>query len=457
MKKMSIALLFLLLVAALSACGEPDPLPQDTTALTDTEAQTVPEVPAETDPATVPETETPADGFDAVRDSKELWLTYGLDAYLAGREAPDLSAFFADSANMVYLTLYPDMFLYDEARSVPVAEAFFRFVTEEYGKDALLDTEKRIEYKSAYLASLGVESGYLQDPAVEALLSRMTVSADKDWKYILTVDNTGYYLNDFKQGTISQYHAMFYSNNKALDELLAYIREHTPDTSLDLDHHFRYFLTFDGTGISFTLPDGRMSINEMHSMLHESLHAMGLSAEKDEYLWLTEGLCNYMGKFMGFNPQFASVSVQMLKMAESGYFDERAEAGDETAVFYRRLWKAYTAAGGSLASSAEFDLLLYNDLYAVLERAVYGEETQTIADAYKALNKRDYTAPGTELTYAEATSMVTYLVETYGFDKVMKAAQNEDAEGTLGKSYEELKALWQASLPTVDADSANRP
>ncbi len=446
MKNISVLLLALLLFS--TACSSANN-PIETETSTQASVETSPN--AVTDGNTPAPEETPPldDGFDAVRRSDERWLSHGLDAYLSGKEVPDLSEFFADPANMVYLTLYTDMFLYDEAKSIPVAEAFFCFVVETYGKDALLDTDRRIEYKSAYLASLGVESGYLQDPRVEAMLSRMTASSDKDRAYILTVDNTTYTLNDFSQGSISQYHALFYNNTKALADMLTFIRENLPGAGLNTDRHFRYDMTFDGTGISFTLSDGRMSINDMHSMLHESLHAMGLRADTDEFIWLTEGLCNYMGKLMGFNPQLASSSAQVLTMAGAGYFDERIESGDVAAVYNKRLYEAYTAAGGSLSSAAEFDLILYHDLGAVLERAVLGETVQTIADAYETLNNRPYTAPGTELTYAETTSMVNYLVETYGLETVMKAAQNEDVEGVLGKSYDELKVLWQATLPPV--------
>ncbi len=442
MKPFRFPILLMLLLLILSACGKAGEKPTDTTPSTDTvpsDSETRAETLSDTAPGTEAPAETdPDDGFDAVRASEELWLSYGLDAYLAGKESPDLTDFFAEPGNLVYLTLYADMFCYDKAKTVPVAEDFFRFVVERYGKDALLDPDKRIEYKSAYLDSLGVKGGYPQDPAMEALLSRMTLSSEKDWRYVLTVDNTAYYLNDFGQGSISQYHALFYYNNRALDDLVTYIEAHIPSTELDTDRRFAYYLTFDGTGVSFTLPDGRMSINEMYSMLHESLHAMGLSADKDEYLWLVEGLCNYLGKSMGFNPQYAAATVQILKLAESGYFDERAEAGDVSAIFYKRLFEAYTAAGGSTASAEELDLILYNDLYAVLEREVLGEQTPTIADVYKGLNGRDYTAPGTDLTYAEATALVTWLVDTYGIDKVTEAAQKEDVKGVLGKTYEEL-------------------
>ncbi len=420
---------------------------------TDTATDTVTDIKTDTVTETESETENETetdDGFDAVRASDEAWLSYGLDAYLTGREAPDLSDFFSELPNMSYLTLYADMFLYDEAKTVPVAEAFFRFVADTYGKDALTDTERRIEYKSAYLASLGVEGGYLQDPAVEVALTRMTARSNDEWKYILTLDNATYYLNDFSQGGIGQYHAVFYYHVTGLAEMIDYIETHMPNAGLHTGRHFHYYMTFDGSSISYTTPDGRMYINEIYSMLHESLHAMGLNEGRDDAnLWLSEGLCTYFGKLAGFNRQYALASAQLLRMAAEGAFDDHAAAGNISALFYKRLYTAYAAAGGSIASPTEFDLMLHNDLWAALERSMLGDALITIADGYKHLNGKEYTAPGTELTYTEATSMVTYLIEAYGADRVMTACRSGDMEGTLGKSYEELKALWQTSLPVV--------
>ena len=151
-------------VLLFSACNNQPPTPEDTTAPTTAEVTT--EI----------VTEAPVDPFAAVRESDELWLTYGLDAYESQSEAQDLSEFFANQANMSYLTLYNHMFTYDEDKSVPVAEALFRFICDEYGADALMDKDKRCEYKTAYLHSLGLEMDYLQLPELESFLSSMEFS-----------------------------------------------------------------------------------------------------------------------------------------------------------------------------------------------------------------------------------------------------------------------------------------
>ena len=199
MKKQALlGALALTAVLLFSACNDQPPTPEDTTAPT-TAAVT---------------TEAPVDPFRSVRMSDELWLSYGLAAYEKQIEPQDLSEFFTDLSNQSYLTLYDDMFVYDYEKTLPVAEAFFRFVCDEYGVDALLDMDKRCEYKTAYLHSLGLEMDYLQLPELESFLSSMEFSTDfsskNQFPYVFTIDNVHYHFENFDDGPISAYHGILY-------------------------------------------------------------------------------------------------------------------------------------------------------------------------------------------------------------------------------------------------------
>lgn len=448
MKRIYLTLFLCACLLFLPACGSGSKTgPSGGTSETPAASVTAP-IPA-TETESTPETDPPSDGFDAVRASKELWLHYGLSAYLANREAPDLTDFFADHANLSWLTLYADSFAVDARKATPVAEAFFRFVADTYGKEALTDISRRVEFKNAYLASLGMDIAYPQLPEVEETLARMTLSSDKDFPYVLTLDNASYYFKNFALGTATQYRGMIYQNTVGLESMIAYLKETLPNARLNTDQTFRFYMTFDGTGLSFTLPDGRMSINDSYSMLHESLHAMGIHSQRSEYLWLSEGLCNYFGKLLGFNRQYAAANIQILSAIAAGAYEDQAQNGDATAVFYTRLYHAYTEAGGKVSTVDEPDLILLNDLWAVLERSVTGYPFVTIGKAYEMLDGKAYNAAGMELTYAEATSLVCYLVETYGLDTVINAYETQDIQGTFGKSYEELVSLWMESLPVA--------
>lgn len=426
----------LLIVALLSSCG--NSMPRDTTSAEGSSAV------VETPPESTGDT-TGADGFEAVRASGELWLSYGLSAYESGTGAEDLKAFFSDSANLVYLTLFNDMFTFDRENSIPVAEALFRFIFDTYGAEALTDKESRIEYKNAYLQSLGIEPLYVQSPEVESLLSSMGFSSNEAYPYIITFDNITYHFENFNEGGPSQYHAFLYYNTTGLKGLAEYLKNNDLDNGLNTDREFHYYVTFDDVGYSVTYYNsGEMYINDFSSALHEAVHAMGIT--QDENIWLSEGLCDYFGKVLGFNAQITAGNMQFLMMAQAGYFDERADAGDPEAIFYKTLAERYIVAGGELNSIDTFDMRLYTDLYAKLELEM--ELHTTLSDTYMLINQKEYQFIGGELTYTQAASFVAYLVEQFGIEKTLNACLTENIEGAFGMSYDNLKSDWMKYLLT---------
>lgn len=407
-------------------------------------ADTVPTPPSNTNGSTEqPTTETPTDSapdpFKNIRESKEDWLFYGLAAYESNKEIKNMKAFFSDQANMTYLTLYDHMFAFDKEKSVPVAEAFFRFVFDKYGIDALVDIDKRCEYKTEYLKSLGLNAEYVQTTEVEAFFTTMDFTSNETYKYIISFDNVTFYFKDFNAGSPSQYHGFLYYSTTGLFEMIKYMKEHNLSAGFDTDRKFNYYMTFDGSGYSKTVyANGNMYINDSYSTLHEAVHTMGIT--ENDNIWLSEGICNYFGKSLGFNNQIAASYIQILTMAKQGYFDERANAGDKSAILYKVVYENYTDQGGKIDSLDVFDLRLYTDVAAKVEFET-GSFT-TLGEAYKVVNKKDCYAVGAELSYDQSTSLIHYLGDTYGIDKVLEAYHTQNIAGVFGKDYEELKADW---------------
>lgn len=431
MKRLDIILSVLLLVTViLSSCVQ-------------TPGQTQNIDTADAEDTTNDVTEPAPDPFEKVRASGEEWLSYGLAAYENGKAVQDLKNFFAVPSNLTYLTLYDHFFTYDAEKSVPVAEALFRFIVDEYGTDALLDTEKRIEYKSAYLKSLGLDTAYIQSPEVESLLASMEFASDSTYKYIISFDNVTYYFKDFGAGSPTQYHGFLYFSTTGLFDMIEYLKSNKLSDGLDTDRDFNFYMTFDGSGYSKTVyADGSMYINDGYSTLHEALHAMGIN--KNDNIWLSEGICNYFGTMLGFNDQIAASNIQMMTMAKQGYFDERAAAGDQGALMHKQIYEQYTARGGKLDHVDHFDLRLYNDIIASLELETF--QNTTLGEAYEIVNRKECTSIGSELTYKQSSSLITYLADTYGIEKVLEAYHTQDIEFAFGKGYEELKSEWLAYL-----------
>lgn len=428
--KITFSVLLLSLAIVLGSCTNTPALTQNT-GLTDTE-NTI-ETP----------TEVPSDPFAIIRDSKEVWLAYGLSAYENNEKVENLKDFFSDSTNMTYLTLYDHMFVFDKEKSISVAKALFSFIYNEYGADALIDIDKRCEYKTAYLKSLGLDRKYVQTQDIESFFISMDFYSDAMYKYIISFDNVTYYFKDFGAGSPSQYHGFLYYSTTGLFKMIEYMKDNNLSEGFDIDRKYNYYMTFDGSGYSKTLySTGNMYINDSYSTLHEAVHAMGVT--ENENIWLSEGICNYFGKALGFNAQIAASYFQILTMAKQGYFDERASVGDKSAVLYKAVYEAYTGAGGRIDSVNLFDLSLYTDTVAKIELDT-GLYT-TLGEAYKIVNGKDCDAVGCEISYDQATSLILYLADSYGIEKVLDAYHTQNIDSAFGKDYEALKAEWLEHL-----------
>ena len=419
-------------VLLFSACNDQPPIPEDTTA------------PATAAVTTEAPTEAPVDPFRAVRMSDELWLSYGLAAYEKQTEPQDLSEFLQNQANHSYLTLYDDMFVYDYEKTLPVAEAFFRFVCDEYGVDALLDMDKRCEYKTAYLHSLGLEMEYIQLPEVEAFLASMKFStdfsSDNQFPYIFTFGNVHYHFKHFDDGPIAAYHGILYYSTTGLGKLIDYVEGLDDADLFNTDREFHYYMTLEGGASHTRYATGNMYINTRETTLHEAVHAMGIHLKN--HLWLSEGLCEYFSEDLGFYPLITDTRIQTMRIVGQGYYDELAAAGNQTAIVSKAVYDAYIAAGGSLDSIEAFDTKLFRNINLKVEAEMLPGSLSTLGKVWESLNNAPCTATGAELTYGQAGAMVSYLVETYGLSAVLDAFRADDPAAAFGKDYEALKAEW---------------
>ncbi|MBE6896395.1 MAG: hypothetical protein E7477_04770 [Ruminococcaceae bacterium] len=430
MKNRFTLIMFLLLVFLLNACSINQQSLQN-------------DVDSEKTQQTVTE-ETEIDSFEKVRESEEDWLAYGLSAYESGKEITDLSDFFTDITTLHYLTLYDHLFEYDKEKYIPFAEALFAFIYEEYGADALLDIDKRCEYKTAFLKSFGVDMEYIQSKEIETFFATMKFSSNALYKYIMTFDNVTYYLKDIDSGAPQEYHGFLFYSTTGLFELIDYLKENNLSDGLDTERDFKYYVLFDEKSSHTSYSSGDMYINNSDITLHEAMHAMGVTTLKNEHIWLSEGICDYFCYDLGFNDLIASRYVQIFQLTEQGYYDEKAESGDPTAVIAKATYVNYLACGGKFDTLDSIDFRLYADVYSRLEFEM-GKYT-TIGDTFEQLNNKKCPYVGSELSYQQAHSMICYLVDVYGIENVMNAYHTQDLESSFGKDYEALKTDWLTYL-----------
>ena len=154
MKKLIVSIAIILLLFILTSCDNSNIVSEDTDSQNASEIETM-------------AAETEDDLYEKVLKSYETWLVKGLKAYETGKAPADMTDFFLSEENISYLTLYDHMFEYDNKTSTDIAEALFKFICDTYGPEALFDIDKRVEYKNAYLESLGLPPTYIQDEDIE--------------------------------------------------------------------------------------------------------------------------------------------------------------------------------------------------------------------------------------------------------------------------------------------------
>lgn len=436
MKKLIVSIAIILLLFILTSCDNTNIVSEDAPnqSISETEAIAA---------------ETGADLYEKVLNSYETWLVKGLKAYETGKAPVDMTDFFLSEENISYLTLYDHMFEYDNKTSTDIAEALFKFICDTYGTEALFDLDKRVEYKNAYLESLGLPPTYIQDEDIEKFFISMYCSkSGQEYPYHIAFDNIHYYFKDFKTGYDYDYkpfhfHEYIYKNTQGMIKMTEKIKEFGLDKYLNTEQDFHFHMTLGDGLISYTTyKDRKMYISNMQVSLHEAIHAMGIGNCRN--IWLSEGICDYFNTAFEFNTMFDRAHIQSYQDILDGEYDDAIEAGNKIALYQKRYAQAYADAGGSLGDSTVLDYRLLVDSGSRVDLK-YGNEN-TIGAALIEINGNPDGLIGVDLTYTQASSMVFYLVDTYGIETVISACVSDDILGHFGKTYEELKTEWIAYL-----------
>ncbi len=432
MKKLVLFITVVLLTISLISCDTPIDIPKDT--LPQTEAT---------------EVEPEIDLAEKVQNSYETWLIKGLKAYESNATPADMTEFFSVEENISYLTLYDHMFDYDNKTSTDIAEALFKFICDTYGPEALFDLDKRVEYKNAYLESLGLSPTYTQDEDIEKFfISMYSSKIGQEYPYHIAFDNIHYYFKDFKTGYDFDYkpfhfHEYMYKNTQGLIKMIEKINELGLSEYFNTERDFHYYMELGDGLISYTtFKDGKMYITDITTSLHEAVHAMGIGSSQN--IWLSEGLCDYFSIGFNFNTMYDSSSFKLLQAFLNGDYDDAIEAGNQVLKNQKRLAQAYVDAGGVLDKNIPIDWRLFSDVASRIHLA--DGNRNTIGAARDELGGNSTGLIGLELTYNQAASMVFYLADTYGIETVVAACTSDDLLLHFGKTYEELKTEWIAYL-----------
>ena len=199
-----------------------------------------------------------------------------------------------------------------------------------------------------------------------------------------------------------------------------------------------------------------ISINQsavFYYPLHEIVHTFNWNSVLGESsVMLSEGFAEYLGKLL---PLYVQTEQHCIFQDLTGAVNGAESIAPGTSYCYSldpeqldtaRQW--YLAQGGRMDAEEEIDPRLFVDAvaFATMVRDAYaGSRGVAIGEKYAHIPPGSQ--DGLELSTTQAASFVGWLCETYTMDRVLDVYVNRAEDRLLdGKTYEDLKSAWLASL-----------
>ena len=384
----------------------------------------------------------------AMRESDELWINYGLAAWEAGTETEDVSGILSGGYKYLYLHNY--MFTYDEEKSAAVAEDFFRFVADKYGLAAVLDTDKRVAYKTEYLHSLGFEFDYASSTEEENFFRTVTFHSDDVYDYIFTYKNASFTFTDFEVFSLDDMQSMVFDTCTFLDNFAAYVKKKNLSYYFNTDSRVCFHCEGIGrtTTVSYTRPStGMIYMRSRWSLPHEYVHAVsnfshGMTGSNT---FLDEFVANYFPYILELTDMHKKQNYIRFVDAEAGYYEDQIAQGGAVASkakYFQSLWENYVALGGTYETAGEIDTELFYQAALITGRTSGSSLSSTLYESYLSTSPNMSPFEGGELLNDEFDLFGSWLIEKYGLLKVFETWRTADFSGTLGEDYETIKAEW---------------
>lgn len=147
--------------------------------------------------------------------------------------------------------------------------------------------------------------------------------------------------------------------------------------------------------------------------------------------WMLEGLAEYCSEYL---------EEKDIYRMKSEYYNKNINHS------VKRLYNKNFVDSNKNESYIEF----YQELYAIIESRYNTEDKPSIAQVYNNLYKlgiKNDQYEGMDLTYKEASSLINYLITTYGEDKFFQLYKEySKLKEIYGKTYEELLKEWKNKL-----------
>lgn len=399
----------------------------------------------------------------------EPWVAYGLAAQING-STPDseaLAAYYSDEENMDTLDLFGARFFSTVAGEDTViaretAASLTDFMLRRYGEsyvESLIGTADNPDLtsvKNDWLAFIGVTTAY--HSAYEGVFTGYRFERSGSFDIVITAPFAIYeiVMQDEERCLLtsaSNIEAFLYKNKMGVEELIRRLADIPCADLLELDNVIVYDIdeTADPPDV---YTNKHLNIVFLHTPyieyghLHEAVHVYTPYNAPDKeyeeiYAMLVEGFACYMTTAVTNEYSCWKTDMSTGEFSDVNYLlllrviDKNCD-GSTFANYYtdpdkieKLFTEYYFSNGGSAESLNSFNPSLYMDALSYAINSIY-EDNPTDKPGYR---------------YPLYESFVTYLVNTYSLEQVIRAISDcTDTDKIFGKSPDELLTGWKAYL-----------
>ena len=402
----------------------------------------------------------------------EYWVLYGLASLIAGDE-PDqelLSTWYGNTDDLDIAGLFFAYFQEDwaSAEEIQIAEMSatsllkYALYTERISAEHLVEQVNN-NVRTLWLASLGLHRKVTYP--YDGRFTRFIYYRKGDCSLNIAAGNMRYCLNRLSEqeyfdeiSEVEFFLNQTYFGRKAIEE---YLFSEAPSIRdlMDRDETIYYLVKEmepgDRRALGF-VNGNNITINRealYYYPLHELVHTFNWNTNLDKYsAMLSEGFAEYLGKLLPIYPQTEKHCIFQDLTGKVHGIDTIVPGKsfcyylDPEQLAVAKQW--YIAQGGRIDDEEVISPRLFVDAvsFATIYRKAYGGSRGVPIGEKYAQIKFD-SQDGLELSYTQASSYVSWLIDTYTLDRVLDVYVNGAEDRFLeGKTYEELKSAWIADL-----------
>ena len=346
--------------------------------------------------------------------------------------------------------------------NLSVLNLFYPRLSEKYSdkEDAEMFAQILASFATETIQETGLEH-YLGEPATEKAVSDWLKKIGSDIQYVdgslnymnqlefhrdntydlnITCGNVTYLSKDFKSAfdSVSEIEELIVWEMRIRDELEQYLKENGVSSPMfDPVFQLTYEFVQDASGISHARSMDNSALIHFYNisqetLTHELTHAFVGLVNQDKK-WINEGIAEI----------FSRVIFPQLSRKDAFYNTVRNCA--DTDVLYV---DNYVKIEGVPEKPEDFNMSTMID--AMLYAYWCGDEELQVPILMQTLAETGYvgsTDPGGELSYCEAQSFVTYLLENYSFEDTWNCMTSDlSFEEVYGKPYNLLKKDWTLNM-----------